>query len=49
MISTSGQVTQVRNASWNGQVAANGSTEFGFIGTSSGSTAAAPTATCSSP
>jgi predicted carbohydrate-binding protein with CBM5 and CBM33 domain len=49
LISNSGSTTQVRNAGWNAQVAANGSTSFGFIGTSSGSTAAAPTATCSSP
>lgn len=39
---------QVRNASWNGSIPANGSTTFGMLGSSSGAPTA-PTATCSSP
>jgi predicted carbohydrate-binding protein with CBM5 and CBM33 domain len=48
LITNTGSVTQVRNASWNGSIPANGSTSFGFIGTTSGG-AVVPSATCSSP
>jgi predicted carbohydrate-binding protein with CBM5 and CBM33 domain len=48
MLGSSGSTTQIRNTGWNGSIAANGSTTFGFIGTSSGASTA-PSATCSSP
>lgn len=48
LITNSGGVTQVRNAQWNGSVPLNGSTTFGFLGSTAGS-AVAPSATCSSP
>ncbi|GAA1770103.1 cellulose binding domain-containing protein, partial [Luedemannella helvata] len=44
---TSSPVT-VKNASYNGSLSANGSTTFGFTGSSSGS-ASAPSLTCTSP
>ncbi len=44
---TSSPVT-VKNASYNGSISANGSTTFGFTGSSSGSTSA-PSLTCTSP
>jgi predicted carbohydrate-binding protein with CBM5 and CBM33 domain len=47
-MTTSGSNVTVKNVSWNRQVAANGSTTFGFIGTSTG-TPAAPGAACTSP
>jgi chitin-binding protein len=46
--SMSGSVNQVRNAAWNGTVPANGTTEFGFLASTTG-TAVAPTVTCTSP
>jgi chitin-binding protein len=48
LLTNTGTVTQVRNASWNGSIPVNGSTTFGFLGTSTGSPVA-PSATCSSP
>ncbi|MEH1125664.1 poly(ethylene terephthalate) hydrolase family protein [Micromonospora sp. CPCC 206061] len=45
-LSTSGTAVSVRNASYNGALAASGSTTFGFIG---GGTSVTPTLTCTSP
>lgn len=45
---TSSQV-QVSNVAWNGSIPANGSTTFGLIGTTSGGSPVAPSATCTSP
>ncbi|MEU7887976.1 cellulose binding domain-containing protein [Microbispora bryophytorum] len=44
--SGSGSNVTVRNESWNGSVAANGSTTFGFL---AGGSSATPAATCTSP
>ncbi|WP_205830574.1 MULTISPECIES: CotH kinase family protein [unclassified Microbispora] len=44
--SGSGSAVTVRNESWNGSLAANTTTTFGFLGNGS---AVAPTATCTSP
>ncbi|WP_404804763.1 cellulose binding domain-containing protein [Microbispora sitophila] len=44
--SGSGANATVRNEAWNGSVAANGSTTFGFI---AGGSSATPAATCTSP
>ncbi|GGO16075.1 hypothetical protein GCM10010116_32370 [Microbispora rosea subsp. aerata] len=44
--SGSGSSVTVRNESWNGSLAANGSTTFGFI---AGGSSATPAATCTSP
>ena len=46
LITNTSTLTQVRNASWNGSIPANGSTTFGFLGSG---TVVAPSATCSSP
>jgi len=46
VLSGSGSSYTVRNASWNGSLAANGSTVFGFIASG---TPATPTLTCTSP
>ena len=48
LLGNSGSTTQIRNAGWNGSIPANGSTTFGFLGSSSG-TPTAPSATCTSP
>jgi arabinoxylan arabinofuranohydrolase len=45
-LSTSGGTATVRNAAWNGSLAPNGSTTFGFIGSGGAST---PVPTCTSP
>ncbi|MBP2705498.1 cellulose binding domain-containing protein [Microbispora sp. RL4-1S] len=45
-LSTSGSEVTVRNVSYNGSIAAGGSTSFGFLGNGS---AATPTVTCTSP
>jgi dienelactone hydrolase len=45
-LTTSGSTATVRNAAWNGSLAANASTSFGFIGTGA---ASAPSVTCTSP
>ncbi|MBX6387159.1 MAG: cellulose binding domain-containing protein, partial [Microbispora sp.] len=44
--SGSGSNVTVRNESWNGSLAANGSTTFGFL---AGGSAATPALTCTSP
>nr|WP_307801129.1 cellulose binding domain-containing protein [Microbispora triticiradicis] len=44
--SGSGSTVTVRNESWNGSLAANASTTFGFLANGSAET---PTATCTSP
>ena len=43
VLTTSGSTATVTNASWNGSLAANASTTFGFVGSGSAST---PTLTC---
>lgn len=45
-LSVSGSAVSVKNASWNGTLAANGTTKFGYLATGSPSTA---TLTCTSP
>jgi endo-1,4-beta-xylanase len=47
-LTTSGQNVSVRNASYNGSVAAGGTTTFGFLGSSTGSNPV-PTAVCTTP
>ncbi|MFC7481146.1 cellulose binding domain-containing protein [Luedemannella flava] len=44
-ITTSGATVTAKNAAWNGSLGAGGSTEFGFIGSWTGSNTA-PTASC---
>jgi endoglucanase len=44
-LSTSGNTVTVRNADWNGSLAAHASTQFGFI--ANGNSAGTPTLTCS--
>ncbi|WP_344132048.1 glycoside hydrolase family 6 protein, partial [Luedemannella flava] len=44
-LSTSGSNVTVTNASWNGSIAANGTTTFGFLGTG-GDATAVPTVNC---
>ena len=46
VLTTSGSAVTVRNAAWNGNLPADGSTTFGFIGSGSAGT---PTLTCTSP
>ena len=43
-LSTSGSTVTVRNASWNGSLAAHASTQFGFI--ANGNSATVPALTC---
>ncbi|GGO06143.1 hypothetical protein GCM10011574_18580 [Microbispora bryophytorum] len=44
--SGSGSAVTVRNEAWNGSLAANATTTFGFLG---GGSSAAPALTCTSP
>jgi hypothetical protein len=47
-VSTNGTANAVRNASWNGSLAANASTAFGFLASGSG-TPSVTGITCTSP
>jgi endoglucanase len=48
-LTASGSAITVKNMSYNGGIAANGTTTFGFNGTWNNSTNAVPTLTCTSP
>jgi hypothetical protein len=45
-LTTSGQDVSVRNANYNGSVAAGGSTSFGFLGSWTGTNPVPATVTC---